>query len=163
MTVAERITAAFKGDEVDYTPCVPTFWQGHPRNEAFTWKDEAERLSFYLEQLGVDTILSFGLSHSQPLFQSWIEHISGERYPLLHSEIDTSKGKLRAIIKKTLDYQGSDIPFFSDWTVSRFVKLWIETWEDVEKFASIYLPLDDAQLAAAKARLALSDLDGLES
>ena len=153
MTIAERITAAFKGDEVDYTPCVPVFWEGHPQNQAFTWKDGAERLSFYLEQLGVDTVSYFRLSHKQPPFQSWTEHVPGERYPMLHSEIDTPKGKLRAIIKKTSDYRGSDVPFFSDWTVSRFVRPWIETMEDVEKFASIYLPPDDAQLAAAKGRL----------
>ena len=38
MTAAEGVTAAFRGDEVDYTPCVPLFWTGHPRNHAFIWK-----------------------------------------------------------------------------------------------------------------------------
>lgn len=147
------MTAALKGDEVDYTPCVPTFWRGHPPNEAFTWRNEEERLAFYLEELGVDAILTFALSHNQPSFLSWVEHIPGEKYPLLHGELNTPRGKLKAILKKTEDYADEEIPFFSDWTVSRYVKPWIETLEDVEKFASIYLPPDDAQLASAQARL----------
>jgi hypothetical protein len=154
MTAAERVTAAFRGDEVDYTPCVPFFWGGHPRNQAFVWKNEEERIAFHLEELGVDTALLFALPHKQPPFQTWVEHIPGQKYPLIHNEVETPKGKLKAVLKKATDYPGQEIPFFSDWTVSRYVKPWIETWEDAEKFASIYMPPDDSQLARAKDRLA---------
>ena len=147
------MTAALKGAEVDYTPCVPYFWRGYPRNEAFIWNSEEERLAFYLETLGVDFMLQFGVSHRQPPFRSWVENSTAEKYPLLHSELDTPKGKLEAVIKKTEDYQDEHIPFFSDWTVSRYVKPWIENLEDVEKFASIYLPPESPQIANAKARL----------
>ena len=147
------MTAALKGAEVDYTPCVPYFWRGYPRNEAFIWNSEEERLAFYLETLGVDFMLQFGVSHRQPPFRSWVENSTAEKYPFLHSELDTPKGKLEAVIKKTEDYQDEHIPFFSDWTVSRYVKPWIENLEDVEKFASIYLPPESPQIANAKARL----------
>jgi len=152
MIATERITSALKGDEVDYTPCIPIFWRGQPLNEAFKWKNEEERLKFYKE-LGVDTVLSFGVSHRQPPLKSWVENVSGERYSLLHTVMDTPKGKLEAVIKKTEDYQGENIPFFSDWAVSRYVKPWIENMEDVEKFASIYLPPGDAQIASARTNI----------
>ena len=153
MTPKERITAALLGEDVDYTPCVPTFWTGAPEREAFKWRDEEEMLEFLLRKLGVDAVLWFSIPHSQPPFRSWVEQVPGERYPLLHSEVDTPKGKLRATVRKTDDYPYDHVPFFSDWAVSRYVKPWIETLEDVEKFASTYRPPDGEVLSEAEERL----------
>ena len=153
MNAEQRVTAALRGDEADYTPCVPTFWTGSPKREAFIWKDEDERMAFHIEELGADAVLHFGLPDKQPPFRSWMAHVPGEDYPLLHSEVLTPKGKLKATIRKSEDYPTDHIPFFSDWAASRYVEPWIETMEDVEKFTSVFLPPDDAQLAEVRARL----------
>jgi len=154
VTSAERVLAALRGEPVDYAPCVPTFWRGTPRREAFRWESEEERLRFAIEELGVDAALHFGLPTRPFETRSRIERREGEPYPLLHNAIDTPKGTLTAIVRKTDDYpHGDRIPLFSDWTVSRYVKPWVETEADVERLALVCRPAEDRPMADARERL----------
>ena len=156
MTSAERVTAALESADVDYTPCSQLFWRWGPTpREQFQWKDDEERLKFVVGELGLDEVLLlplFGVNWEAPE-RSWVEHVRGERWPILHSEVDTPRGPLHASIKKTEDYELDQVHFFSDWAVSRFVEPWIQSMEDVEKFASIFQPPDDELAARQKAEL----------
>jgi len=153
MTSKERVIATIRREEGDYVPCVPFFWSS-PLVEGYQWTSEAERLEILIQKLGVDALLHFGVGTSQHPEVSanvWEEHRAGEKYPLIHKEVITKRGKLRAIVRKTDDWpHGLDIPYFSDFNVSRYVKPWLESLEDVEKWALVYLPPDDVQIQKAK-------------
>ena len=154
MNVNERINAALRSGEVDYTPLSQLFWRWGPTpSERFHWKDDEERLKFVVGELGLDEVLLVQLFgyYFEPPKRSWIEHLPGEPLPLLHSEVDTARGKLHASIKKTLDYPHDDIPFQCDWSVSRFVEPWIGDMADAEKFASVYQGPDDELTSRQKA------------
>ena len=79
----------------------------------------------------------------------------GERWPILHKEIMTPGGPLTAAIKVTDDLEHKeDIPLTSDWNVSRYVKPWLETMEDVERYRYVHLPPTDEAIARARERFA---------
>ncbi len=150
------MTAALRSGDVDHTPCSQFFWRWGPTPGArFQWKDDEERLNFVVGELGLDEVLHVPLfgTNWEPPRRSWVERAPGGRWPLLHSEVDTPRGPLHASIRKTEDYESDEVPFFSDWTVSRLVKPWIENMEDVEKFACIFQPPLDELASAQKAEL----------
>lgn len=157
MTSKERILVALRKEETDHVPCVPHFWSS-PVVDGFRWSSEAERLEVLIERLGADALLQFNVGtrqHSDVSTKVWEDHPAGEKWPLLHKEVTTPKGKLKAIVRKTEDWpHGSDIPYFSDFNVSRYVKPWLESFEDVEKFACVYLPPSDGQIRDAQERWA---------
>ena len=140
MTSEERLLAAFRSEGVDHTPCCPTFWVSKPDYQAFKWRDIDEQLRFVMRDLDADARLSFAINTTLPGQKTWEEHRPGEEYPILHSSIETPKGELHAAIRLTDDYPHTDIPLFSDWTVSRYVEPWIKTLEDAEKFAAVFPP-----------------------
>ena len=80
MTSAERVTAALKSADVDYTPCSQLFWRWGPTpREQFQWKDDEERLNFLVGELGLDEVLLlplFGVNWEAPK-RSWVEHVRG--------------------------------------------------------------------------------------
>lgn len=157
MTSKERIIAAIRQKEGDYVPCVPFFWSS-PQVEEYQWSTEVERLEILTQKLGVDALLHFGVGTSQHPEVSahvWEENSNNEKYPLIHKEVLTPAGKLKAIVRKTEDWpHGLDIPYFSDFNVSRYVKPWLESLEDVEKWAHVYLPPGDSQIQEARERWA---------
>jgi len=62
---------------------------------------------------------------------------------------------LRASVRITEDWpHGDDIPLNSDWNVSRFVKPWLETAEDVQRYQFVQMPPSGEDIAQAKDRLA---------
>ncbi len=143
MKPKERILSALKRQETDYLPCVPKFWSS-PKVSGYQWKDESERLEVLINRLGVDTYLSVGLErphHPDVKEKVWEEKPSNEKYPVLHKIFETPKGNLEAVVRKTEDWpHGQDIPLLGDFNVSRYIKPWLETAEDVEKFAYLRLP-----------------------
>jgi len=154
MTSKERIIASLKREEVDYVPCMPTWWS--EGLEGFEWAKSSgdEYLRKVMDELGLDAFLSFSISpgrHPKTIQKIWIEHSPGDKYPLIHKEIDTPRGKLKAVVRKTDDYPyEKDIFFLSDFNSPRYVKPWIENIEDVEKFSYLYLPPDDKILKKSK-------------
>ena len=139
MTSKERMIAAIRSEDVDHVPCCPTWWKGPPADQSFDM-DDAGRIEFALDTLGIDTYLRFFPAPPHIGMRSWTDRSPSERYPLLHSVVDTPRGELHAIVRKTDDYNDDSVPFFSDFAASRYLKPWIETMDDVRKFESVYLP-----------------------
>ncbi|MBI3923120.1 MAG: hypothetical protein HY318_16995 [Armatimonadetes bacterium] len=155
MTSRERILAALQRQPVDYLPCLPHFWSS-PEVEGYRWDSEVERLEVTTEILGVDALIHFGIGVSQHPSVSakvWEEHPCDEKWPLLHKSVSTPRGELQAIVRKTDDWpHGNDIPFYSDFNVSRYVKPWLASLEEVEKFAYVYQPPSDKTVEVARER-----------
>lgn len=133
---------------------MPTWWSEGP--EGFEWAKgrREEYLEKVINELGLDAFLSFSIPpgpHPETIERVWVEHSTEERFPLIHKEIDTPKGKLKAVVRKTDDYPYErDILFLSDFNSPRYVKPWIENIEDVEKFSYLYLPPDGKILKKSK-------------
>jgi len=153
MTPKERLLTALRRGETDYVPCAPTFWQPPPVAE-YSWNDLPGRLDVFINKLGLDTCLDIGVgaaSHPDVTSRAWVEERPGERYPLVHKEIETPAGKLTCTVKKTDDYpHGDDIPLVSDFVVSRIVKPWLQTMDDVEKYAYVCMPPTDETISRRK-------------
>ncbi|MEW6357463.1 MAG: uroporphyrinogen decarboxylase family protein [Planctomycetota bacterium] len=157
MTPRERLLAAIRREETDYIPCAPTFWSS-PTVEGYRWESLDERFDVCINRLGVDAAFDLGVSaarHPDVKELAWVEEKSGERYPLIHKEIETPAGTLTCTVRKTEDYpHGDDIPLVSDFVVSRIVKPWIETMEDVEKYSYLCMPPPDDAIGRLRASLA---------
>ena len=155
MNSRERVLAAIRRQPTDYLPFVPHFWSS-PIVEEYAWRDERERLEVIVRRLGADAVLHFGVGvsrHSEVRTRVWEERAAGETWPLLHKVVHTPRGDLSAVVRKTDDWpHGDDIPFFSDFAVSRYVKPWIETMEDADAFATVYQAPGDAEIASARER-----------
>jgi len=140
---------------VDYAPCLPFFWSS-PTVPGYAYSNEEERLDVHLNRLGVDAFVSFGVGlqrHPAVGERAWEEHPAGERYPLIHKIIETPAGELTCTVRKTEDWpHGTDIPLMSDFVVSRLVKPWIETQQDMDCFEHCWQPprdMTDAELREA--------------
>lgn len=153
MTSKERILAAVRKRDTDYLPCLPHFWSS-PVVDGYQWNNEAERLQVTTRKLGVDALVHFGVGvarHPDVTERVWEERPHNAKWPLLHKAISTPRGLLNAIIWKTDDWpHGDNIPFFDDFSVARYVKPWLESLEDVEKFAYVYQPPGDHEIRIAR-------------
>jgi uroporphyrinogen-III decarboxylase len=157
MNSRERILAALRRQDVDYVPCCCFFTPSLVGPE-YTWKGRADTLDKIVNGLGLDGYVHTGIEaswHPEVTARVWREERSGERWPILHKEIRTPKGPLTAAIYITDDLEHKeDIPLISDWNVSRYVKPWLQTMEDVERFRYVYLPPLDRDIAVARERFA---------
>lgn len=146
MTPKERILAAIRREEVDYAPCVPLFWSS-PEVDGYRWTTTEEKLEVLTRRLGVDAVLEFGIGigrHQDMKERVWQEDAPDAPYPLLHKTIETPRGTLSAVVRRTDDWpHGDDIPLMSDFVVSRIVKPWIETEQDMDCFELVWQPPDD--------------------
>lgn len=156
MTPKERLLSAIRREKTDYLPCVPHFWSS-PRVADYQWKDEEERLEVLINRLGCDARLHVNLSvgrNPEVKERVWEEKVAGENYPILHKVFETPRGNLEAVVRKTEDWPHSqDIPLFSDFNVSRYLKPWLQTMEDVERFAYLYLSPGDREISEFKEQL----------
>lgn len=154
MTSRERMLCALRRQDVDYVPCCPFFSESQ-RGPRFTWTGYADSLGRVVNDLGLDTYVTFDVGASvHPDVESrvWRERPFGERFPVLHKEIGTPAGPLTAAVRITEDWpHGDDIPLNSDWNVSRFVKPWLETEQDVESYRYVQMPPSDEEIARARA------------
>ncbi|MBU4273829.1 MAG: hypothetical protein KKA28_18365 [Planctomycetes bacterium] len=168
-TSKEMILATIARQQVDRVPCVPHFWSS-PTVEGYAWTNEEERLHVITHKLGTAAMLHFGIReargadaaemlrfgvcarrHPDVREKVWRENRADEKYPLIHKEVTTPKGTLEAIVRETEDWpHGLDIPFFSDFNVSRYVKPWLASVADVEKWAYVYLPPEDREIGQAR-------------
>jgi len=157
MNSRERILAALRRQDVDYVPCC-CFFTPSLVGPRYTWKGRADTLDKIVNGLGLDGYVHTGIEaswHPEVTARVWREERSGERWPILHKEIRTPKGPLTAAIYITDDLEHKeDIPLISDWNVSRYVKPWLQTMEDVERFRYVYLPPLDRDIAVARERFA---------
>ena len=155
MNSRERMLAALRRREVDYVPCCPAFSASLAGPE-YTWEGRADSLERVVNELGLDAVVPVGVEpswHPEVTTRTWKESAPGEPWPILHKEINTPAGPLHAAIRITEDLEHKeDIPLNSDWNVSRFVKPWLETMEDVERYQYVHMPPSDRQIAAARER-----------
>ncbi len=147
------MTAALRRQDVDYVPCCP-FFSASLAGPAYTWGERADSLDRIVNQLGLDGHVSVSVEaawHPDVSTRVWREDPPGERWPILHKEISTPAGPLTAAIWITDDLEHKeDIPLNSDWNVSRYVKPWLQTAEDVERYRYVQLPPGDEDIARAR-------------
>ena len=145
MTCKERVLAALRRQDVDYAPCLPIFWSS-PEAAGYLWTGEEERLDVCLNRLGVDALVDFGITqtpHPEVHERVWQDQPPGEAVPVIHKIIQTPAGELSCTVRKTGDWpHGADIPLMSDFVVSRIVKPWIETEQDMDCLAYCRRPPD---------------------
>lgn len=154
MTSRERLLAALRRQDVDYIPCCPSF-SPSLAGPQHTWTGRTDSLDRLVIDLGLDAVVSVSLEaswHPDVTSRVWREQEPGQ-LPVLHKEVSTPKGPLTAAIWVTPDLQHpDDVPLHSDWNVSRFVKPWFQTMEDVERYAYVHMPPTDEAIAQAKER-----------
>ena len=157
MTSRERMLAALRRKEVDYVPCCCSFSESLAGPE-HTWEGRADSLERVVKGLGLDGYVGVGVEpswHPEVTTRTWIEVSSDEPWPLLHKQIDTPAGALTAAVRVTEDWpHGKEIPLNSDWNVSRFVKPWLETMEDVECYRYVQLPPSSEAVAREREQFA---------
>ena len=157
MTSRERVKGALLRQDVDYVPC-SCFFSGSLAGPQYTWEGRADSLDRIVNGLGLDGFVVVGVGHSthpDVTSRTWTEGHSEDGWPILHKEVGTPSGPLTASVKVTEDWpHGDDIPLNSDWNVSRFVKPWLETMEDVERYRYLQMPPTDATISAARERFA---------
>lgn len=157
MTSRERVLAALRRQEVDCAPCCP-FFSASLRGPQYTWEGRADSLDRIVNGLGLDGLVGVGVEaswHPDVTARVWTERPGGARWPVLHKEVLTPEGPLTAAVQVTEDWpHGEDIPLNSDWNVSRFVKPWLETMADVERYRYVQMPPSDGAVARARERFA---------
>ena len=178
MTSRERLLAALRRQDVDYVPCCPAFFRHQPQTEgipdgvddhhfpssssvpavaapsAQSWQGRADSLDAIVLGLGLDyhaDIIMAPSWHPDTTVRLWREPHPSTGEPVLWKEIGTPGGPLRAGIRITedLEHKG-DIPLCSDFNVSRYVKPWLETMEDVERFRYVQLPATAGDVAQVR-------------
>jgi uroporphyrinogen-III decarboxylase len=158
MSSRERMLAALRRREVDYVPCNPSF-SPSLAGPQHTWAGRTDSLERLVNDLGLDARVGIDIDaswHPEVSTRIWAESRPGERWPILHKEISTPKGPLTAAIRITEDLEHkNDIPLTSDWNVSRYVKPWLETMEDVERYRYVQMPPSDDAIAGARERFAV--------
>jgi hypothetical protein len=146
---------ALRRQQVDYVPCCP-FFSASQKGPQYTWQAYADSLDQIVNGLGLDSYVSVEVEaswHPEVASRVWREHPSAQRFPVLHKEITTPAGPLTAAVWLTDDWpHGDDIPLNSDWNVSRFVKPWLETEQDVERYRYVQMPPSDEEISDARAR-----------
>ena len=154
MNSRERVLAALRRQEVDHVPCCCFFSESLAGPE-FTWKGRADSLDLIVNGLGLDGFVGVGIEasrHPEVTERCWKEQ-SEAGDTILWKEIGTPGGPLTAGVKLTDDWpHGADVPLNSDWNVSRFVKPWLETMADVERYRYVQLPPSDEAIAGARTR-----------
>lgn len=142
MRSRDRQLAAMRREEVDYAPIQVGFWPPIAA-EHLRWNNEVERLRTF-DILGLDKSVDADTRFSRsPEVRERVWHTQDDNspYPLLHKEFQTPAGPLSAVVKRTEDWPwGDDIPFFDDFSPSRYAKPWITTIEDVERLRYVLQP-----------------------
>jgi len=113
-------------------------------------KDQYEFIERQLE-LGLDVRVNlpeFNLRfHPDVTIKDWKEYRNGEKYPLLHREYQTPKGKLSAVVKQVEDWPfGDHLPLFDDYVTPRSEKFLITEKSDLEKLKYLLLPPSDEEI-----------------
>ncbi len=146
MRSRDRQLAAMRCEEVDYVPLELGFWTPIAP-EHLRWSNEPERLWTY-DILGIDKSVDVNIRFSRsPEVRErvWQTQEANSPYPLLHKEYQTPAGRLSAVVRRTEDWPwGDDIPFFDDFSPSRYVKPWVSTLDDVECLRYVLQPVRGA-------------------
>ncbi len=145
MTSRERMLAAVKRQPVDYVPCSPfinpqDYVQRIGRRYGFPFGPSREEIvTYFVEEHGLD------MTPACP-WQSFFPEdgvVSRMRYdaPVLTKTWSTPAGELSAAVTYDDNWpHGYDIPFFSDYTIGKFVRPWLENEADLACLRHILRP-----------------------
>lgn len=144
MTSKERILAAFRREEVDYTPCVPIIncltpvqRQGLPYTFPFG-ASQLEAVTYIQETYDTDMIVTVDLPHgvdNSVTSKVWYEK------GIIHKNFETPSGTIHSAIKYTEKWPyGYNIPLGHDFGAHN-VEPWLKTAQDVECMKYLMQPL----------------------
>jgi hypothetical protein len=145
MTKKERVLAAVRRHDVDYVPCSPFFnsqdWvqRFHRRYNFPFGPSRQESVRYGVEELGLDMVVGVGWRTFYPAKEvsarTWLDD------DVLRKVWTTPAGELEAAVKYDPFWpHGRDIPFFTDYSIGRFVKPWLQSEQDLECLSHILLP-----------------------
>lgn len=145
MTSAERVVAAIKREDVDYVPCSPFFNPQDPiqrRGKTYNFPfgpAHEDRVRYGVEKLGLDMVVNVGWPRYYPDAEVSSEtRLEGNT---LTKEWLTPSGTLSCKVKYDDRWpHGLDIPLYTDYTIGRFVKPWLENEQDLKCLSHILLP-----------------------
>jgi len=150
LTSRERVLAAIHHQPTDHLPlCFEGICHGAPRFIVEALPDPFDRACYYLDR-EIDTAVTCSppsISGRGYETREWLEHPTGERYPVLHKEYVTAAGSLRQIVRKTDDYP-DHVPLFSDHNVppGRSLCYLVTAEEHLPALECILQPLADEEL-----------------
>lgn len=150
MTSRERMLAAFRGEETDYTPC-SIYFNHALRVDGYDLSDPEGRVKCYLD-LGTEPVIDVPLPAVR-LFapvqtKVWTEDIDSEKYPVIFKEYITPEGTLRQGVYRTDDWPyGDDIPFpGNDHCASNNYEPLIKSPDDIAAFKYLWAKPTDSDI-----------------
>ncbi len=158
MTSRERMLAAFRGEETDYTPC-SIYFNHALRIDGYDLSTPEGRVKCYLD-LGTEPVVDVSLPqvclHSQVETRVWTEEIEGVNYPVIFKEYITPEGTLRQGVYRTADWPfGDDIPFpGNDHCASNNYEPLIKSPGDVAAFKYLWVKPSDTEVETFGASIA---------
>ncbi len=128
MTSAERVKAAFAGEQSDR---VPILFRGVDPWKQY-YSGQVERARFMLER-GADARLNFGSPGAlHPDVTTELQREDADPYPILRKTYHTPAGDLTAAVQITPDWQVEDVPLYSDHAWSRGVEYLVKSEDDLD-------------------------------
>lgn len=126
MTSKERILAALRREDVDYVPMALNFWKV-PLHPKCTWKNERERIAFYLDR-GWDTfVVASTLVTPSPEVRVQVEYESEAGKEIIKQTWHTPAGDLVERLKVTDDWDDAKdvadyLPLSGDFRTPRYIE-----------------------------------------
>lgn len=150
MTSRERMLAAIKREPVDYVPCSlfvnpQDFVQRVGLEYQFPFgPSSTEIITYFVEEHGLDMVAGVPWRSFYP--ESGVSAKVSIEDDVITKIWSTPSGELTASVRYDEHWpHGFDIPFFTDYTIGRFVRPWIETEADLACFAHILKPPSTAE------------------
>ncbi len=153
MTPRERVLSAMRRETPDQVPC-SIYFNSTLRVPGYDLNDWRDHVRLMLD-LGTDPVVSVGIvPRVAPgvFVRTWLEPppaAGGD--PVLYKEYQTPAGTLRMAVRRTPDWPHGEDIVWGDHSAGHIVEPLIKTPGDVEAFAFLWPPPDDAALAAARA------------
>lgn len=142
MTVKERLMAAIRCQDVDYTPMEIHFWP-EPAHEKVTWKSERERLETY-RKWGWDTRINIGTPVTpDKKVKTSLEYRTVDGVTVLKQMWDTPAGRLEEQLKVTGDWpqalnRKTNQDFFSDFRTARYIEYPFKELKDLDTLEYLF-------------------------
>lgn len=138
---------------VDHAPLTPWFWKWQLPGGQRTFSSQREMVDYIINELAADAEVHTWLENAHtPGVTS--EFWTSDDGAVLHKVFHTPDGDLCASVRNIEDYPTpNDIPLISDHNPSRFIKPWIQSIEDVERYAHVCRPPDRATIERCRPRI----------
>jgi hypothetical protein len=149
MTSRERMLAAIRREPVDYVPCSPfinpqDYVQRVGHTYGFPFGPSAEEIvTYFVETHGLDMVVGIPWQHYYPA--PGVSSTVSMEGDIITKRWKTPAGELTASVRYDEHWpHGYDIPFFTDYTIGRFTRPWLESEADLECLKHILRPPETA-------------------